>query len=316
MKKETILLTIIFGLFTVVNLSGQNLNPTYAISVAGSADTFKGGYTFAYSTSGTPWNGSLISYGGFTNQYDCQISSEYYTGNHISFRTKNGDNNTWNPWHELATLEANNFIGNQSISGNLLIGNSTASNSKLEITGGGITTSLTNINTTLTQKINTANPAVSLGLGYLNSDTPFIQSYNSTSLTSNSLNLNPFGGNVGIGTTNPINKLDVNGTIHSKEVKVDMIGWSDFVFKKEYHLPTLEEVEKHIKEKGYLENIPSEEDVLKNGINLGEMNSKLLQKIEEMTLYMIDFKKEMNELKIKNEIQEEEIKKLKKINKI
>jgi len=99
-------------------------------------------------------------------------------------------------------------------------------------------------------------------------------------------------GNVGVGVLNPTNKLDVNGTIHSKEVRVDMNGWSDFVFKKEYNLPTLEEVEKHIAEKGHLQNIPSEEEVLKNGINLGEMNAKLLQKIEEMTLYMIEMKKE------------------------
>lgn len=110
-------------------------------------------------------------------------------------------------------------------------------------------------------------------------------------------------GNVGIGTANPNNRLDVNGTIHSKEVKVDMIGWSDFVFKKEYNLPTLEEVEKHIAEKGHLENIPSEEEVLKNGINVGEMNSKLLQKIEELTLYVIELKKE-------NEIAKMRIKKL------
>jgi len=58
--------------------------------------------------------------------------------------------------------------------------------------------------------------------------------------------------NVGIGIMNPTDKLAVNGTIHSKEVKVDMTGWSDFVFKKEYKLLTLEEVEKHIKEKGHL----------------------------------------------------------------
>ncbi|MCM0666899.1 tail fiber protein [Flavobacterium tyrosinilyticum] len=106
-------------------------------------------------------------------------------------------------------------------------------------------------------------------------------------------------GNIGIGISNPTNKLDVNGTIHSKEVKVDMTGWTwpDFVFKKEYNLPTLEEVEKHIAEKGHLENIPSEEEVLKNGINLGEMNAKLLQKIEELTLYMIEMKKEIEILK-------------------
>ena len=104
-------------------------------------------------------------------------------------------------------------------------------------------------------------------------------------------------GNVGIGTINPLNKLDVKGTIHSQEVKVDMLKWSDFVFKKEYNLPTLEEVEKHITEKGHLESIPSEEEVLKNGINLGEMNTKLLQKIEELTLYMIELKKENTEMK-------------------
>ncbi|WP_337967766.1 hypothetical protein [uncultured Flavobacterium sp.] len=103
-------------------------------------------------------------------------------------------------------------------------------------------------------------------------------------------------GNVGIGVLNPLNKLDVNGIIHSKEVKVDMIGWADFVFKKKYNLPTLEEVEKHIAEKGHLKNIPSEEEVLKNGINLGEMNAKLLQKIEEMTLYMIGQNKQIIDL--------------------
>jgi hypothetical protein len=111
-------------------------------------------------------------------------------------------------------------------------------------------------------------------------------------------------GNIGIGTITPDSKLAVNGTIHSKEVKVDLTGWPDYVFKKEYSLPTLEEVEKHIAEKGHLENIPSEEEVLKNGVNLGEMNAKLLQKIEELTLYMIEMKKE-------NEKQNEEIKILK-----
>jgi hypothetical protein len=119
-------------------------------------------------------------------------------------------------------------------------------------------------------------------------------------------------GNVGIGKENPSNKLDVNGTIHSKEVKVDMTGWSDFVFKKEYNLPTLEEVEKHIAEKGHLENIPSEKEVLKNGINLGEMNAKLLQKIEELTLYMIEMKKENEIIKKDNTEMKKDILLLKK----
>lgn len=114
--------------------------------------------------------------------------------------------------------------------------------------------------------------------------------------------------NMGIGVKNPQNKLDVNGTIHSKEVRVDMTGWSDYVLKKDYNLPTLEQVEKHIAEKGHLENIPNEQEVLKNGINLGEMSAKLLQKIEELTLYTIEQNKkiekqsdEIEVLKIENQ---------------
>jgi hypothetical protein len=111
---------------------------------------------------------------------------------------------------------------------------------------------------------------------------------------------------VGIGTNTPDSALTVNGTIHSKEVKVDLLCWPDYVFKKEYDLPTLEEVETHIKEKGHLKNIPSEKEVLRTGVNLGEMNAKLLQKIEELTLYMIDLNKKVNELQVNNKKFEEE----------
>jgi hypothetical protein len=105
---------------------------------------------------------------------------------------------------------------------------------------------------------------------------------------------------VGIGTNTPDSALAVNGNIHAREVKVDLDGWPDYVFKKEYELPTLKEVEAHINDKGYLINMPSEAEVLKNGINLGEMNAKLLQKIEELTLYMIDVNKKVEELQTSN----------------
>ncbi|TPG36291.1 hypothetical protein EAH81_19660 [Flavobacterium pectinovorum] len=109
-------------------------------------------------------------------------------------------------------------------------------------------------------------------------------------------------GSLGIGTTTTgTHKLAVEGSIGAREIKVQTTGWSDFVFKKEYNLPTLEAVEKHIAEKGHLKNIPSEEEILKNGINLGEMNAKLLQKIEELTLYMIEQNKRMNKIEIENQ---------------
>jgi len=88
-------------------------------------------------------------------------------------------------------------------------------------------------------------------------------------------------------------KLAVGGSIGAREIKVEASGWSDFVFDSDYELRTLEEVEQHIKENGHLPEIPSEAEVTENGINLGEMNAKLLQKIEELTLYMIDMNKQM-----------------------
>ncbi|WP_416336202.1 hypothetical protein [Chishuiella changwenlii] len=162
----------------------------------GTADSFKGGYTFAYATSGTPWNGSLISYGGFSNSYDTQLSSDYgpHGGNHISFRTRNGDNGTWNVWQELATKNSNIFNGNQSIEG------------KLE----------------------------------------------------------------------------------AKEIKVTETPTADFVFEEDYNLPTLQTVEKHIKEKKHLPEIASAKEMEKEGVNVGEFQIKLLQKIEELTLYIIE----------------------------
>ncbi len=111
--------------------------------------------------------------------------------------------------------------------------------------------------------------------------------------------------NVGIGTTTPDEKLAVNGKIHAKEVRVDLTGWSDFVFEKKYKLPTLEEVEQHIKEKGHLQNIPPATEAIENGILLGDMNAKLLQKIEELTLYAIDQEKKIETQE--NQLKQQEV---------
>ena len=109
-------------------------------------------------------------------------------------------------------------------------------------------------------------------------------------------------GNIGIGTENaplnPAEKLAVNGLIHAKEVKVDLIGWPDYVFANDYKLPSLNDVEKQIKDKGHLLNIPNAKEVETNGVLLGEMNKKLLEKVEELTLYLIQQNKEIDKLKV------------------
>lgn len=103
------------------------------------------------------------------------------------------------------------------------------------------------------------------------------------------------GGNVGIGTNDPKKLLDVKGTIHAQNIEVDLNGWSDFVFDKDYDLPTLQEVESHINKYNRLPDIPSEKQVKEEGINIGEMQAKLLQKIEELTLYTIQQEKRIDE---------------------
>ena len=112
-------------------------------------------------------------------------------------------------------------------------------------------------------------------------------------------------GKVGIGTTSPQSKLAVNGTITSKEVKVTVNNFPDYVFEPDYPLLKIEEVEAYITTNKHLPEIPSAKEVEENGIALGEMDAKLLQKIEELTLYTIEQEKKLKEQDEKLEAQEE-----------
>ncbi|MDR1717128.1 MAG: shufflon system plasmid conjugative transfer pilus tip adhesin PilV [Prevotella sp.] len=158
----------------------------------------------------------------------------------------------------------------------------------------------------------------SWGGGFYMTDATWIRTYNNKNFYHNTgvmrtdgvFHVGPNGdrlivnanGNVGIGITNPSSRLEVAGTIRSKEVKIEATGWSDFVFDKNYDLPKLSEVEKHINEKQHLPGIPSEKEVLENGISVGEMQAKLLQKIEELTLYVITQDKRIKALEEENSL--------------
>ena len=104
-------------------------------------------------------------------------------------------------------------------------------------------------------------------------------------------------GNVGIGTTNPTEKLSVNGKIKAKEVKVEATGWPDYVFATGYRPLGPDELEQYISVNKHLPGLPSAKEVEENGVELGKMNKKLLEKIEELTLYMISQQKEIKALK-------------------
>ncbi|OEK03665.1 hypothetical protein BFP97_20025 [Roseivirga sp. 4D4] len=118
--------------------------------------------------------------------------------------------------------------------------------------------------------------------------------------------------NVGIGTATPTAKLDVNGDmvvtgeVETKKINVTATPGSfpDYVFKPDYKLRSLSELSAFIKENGHLPNIPKAAEVESNGQDLGLIQQKLLEKIEELTLYVIELKQE-------NIKQQKEIDKLK-----
>lgn len=130
-------------------------------------------------------------------------------------------------------------------------------------------------------------------------DIEFKNTGNTTFSNAGNVLVNAGAVGIGMGTT-PIPsgvKLAVAGKVACKEVEVTLTGFPDFVFKSDYKLRSLYDVEQFIKENNHLPGVPSETEVIQKGLNLGNMNSILLQKIEELTLYMIDLKKENDFLK-------------------
>lgn len=130
----------------------------------------------------------------------------------------------------------------------------------------------------------------------------------SGNMTMNANSFSLTGGNVGIGcAANGGYALSVDGGLLSTKVSIKEIEeWPDYVFSEEHELMSLDELEQYIENNSHLPSVPSKAEVLENGIDVAEMNAVLLEKIEELTLYVIELKKqieqqqnEINELKAK-----------------
>ena len=94
-------------------------------------------------------------------------------------------------------------------------------------------------------------------------------------------------------------KVEVNGNIRAKEIKVETANWPDYVFAEGYQLPSLQETARYIEANKHLPGVPKAAEIEQNGLSLGEMNKILMQKIEELTLHMIDKDKRIEALEKK-----------------
>lgn len=239
-------------------------------------------------------------YGTNRLRFEANANGNYYIGhnstNLLNFQTNSADR---------LTIDGNGNVG---------IG-TTNPNVRLHVKNGGISSSdqsFDNINVKIdgtavpalrftrwtgagtnqhnafvAQFFNTALNEYSLGIG-VGSSTSGDQTYANTAITTT------LSGNVGIGTTDPKGyKLAVNGDAIFTKVKVKTYStWPDYVFHPTYKLPSLQEVEAFIREHKHLPDVPSARQVEKDGLDIGANQAVLLKKIEELTLYVIEIKKE------------------------
>ena len=276
----------------------QTINSFNSILNTGIYDSDKVQTNYPYEIPQWPWKYLFVMRHNDSNlNYQFQISTTFEHDDRIFFRKLahlKTDTEYNNNWQEFATRGVNTFNGVQTINGDQYVNGNIHVNKYLFIPS----------NRELIFG-NTSDRDHSLRISYNGNDNNascYINysgdlRYRNGSMTDDvPVVLFSKDNNVGIGTLDPQGyKLAVNGTIRAKEIKVDS-DWADFVFKKDYKLPTLKEVETHINENGTLPGIPSESEVKANGVNLAETNALLLQKIEELTLYIIQQEKRMESM--------------------
>ena len=248
------------------------------------------------------WNNSTVGRIGTESQHDLRLMAGY--------------------GKDVMTLKTNGNVGigttdpqtNLHVAGNVYLHSSSIGRSGTQYDEFGYNIGFTGTNNTYTYRI--TNPAASVRMGW-NGSIEFRTAPSGTAgsnliLTERMKIL--VNGNVGIGTTTPAHLLTVAGTIGAREVKVETNMGADFVFAPAYPLLPLSELEQFITTNKHLPDIAPADTMIQNGVNMGEFQIQLLQKIEELTLYVIEQEKRMKEQDTRIETQQREIEELKKTN--
>lgn len=253
---------------------------TFLVS-AGSAQVVR---PASWSTAGNSVNGTTNAFLGTTNAYPLVFKTFDSTRMFIS-TTGNVGFNTELPQQMLHVVD-----------GNILISKTSTGAKAPGSPNGSILFGKNATNT---------NPYGSWGIEYLDDDSDghglnFWKPYTSSGNYGNYFLFLHDNGNVGVGTKNPQEKLSVNGGVLARSVRVraDAASWPDYVFAPGYKLMSIEELEMYVNTHRHLPGIPSAKEIgEKDAVDLQEMNMLLLQKIEELTKYVIDLQNQIDELK-------------------
>ena len=295
----------VYGLYSTSNTYGQSgsVYGTYSNAYnynSANTGTVYGNYVYGYNsntTNGTVYGlYSTVSGGNANNRF-----SGYFTGGNVAVMNGNVGIGTTNPQYtmDIATSVSNSVrIGKVGYTGTLSVPyGAVAAQFNIDFTGYrdinidqvGARIAAIRFNNHL------ANSALIQKTGLAFYTNPTGINAGTTDLAER-MRITPEG-NVGIGTTNPGVKLDVIGHIRAQEVRVCLNQGCDFVFEKDYDLMPLDKLREFITENKHLPEIAPAAVMESEGINLSEMNAKLLQKIEELTLYVTDLQKQIDELK-------------------
>ncbi len=229
----------------------------------------------------------------YNDRWDNTSNSVYINQDQITLARKINNPSPRTILKQGTILFSNGYTNQTTIDFNTIVSSTTAGNSRID--GPIITVSSGTSGTTTISGGNLT--AAKLSAPFINGTTITGTTVNGTTMNSQKF----IASNTITSPHAQITNLDVNQTIRASKINTQELYvvpnvWADYVFKPDYELRSLEEVHSYIKENGRLPGIPSESEVMQKGVSVGEMQAKLLEKIEEMTLHMIKMQERIAQL--------------------